>query len=122
MNRNRSIMLQIAVGAVALGAFGYLISVCTTALARRFLLALLCIAAFGAGCTAAGSLGPNITLTGDKGPIDMLRSGPSADGEATIRIEAGDDVGYYVAAWRNKSAPNLNTNLNGPLTPAPAKP
>ena len=79
MNRNRSIMLQIAVGAVALGAFGYLISVCTTALARRFLLALLCIAAFGAGCTAAGSLGPNITLTGDRGPLDMLRSGPGAD-------------------------------------------
>ena len=83
-------------------------------------LCLLCLLLVG--CTAAGSLGPNITLTGDRGPLDMLRSGPGADGEATIRIEAGDDVGYYVAAWRNKSAPNLNTNLNGPLTPAPAKP
>lgn len=80
------------------------------------LLALLCIM-LGAvlvvmlgGCTLAGSLGPNITMTGDKGPLDVIQSS-KADGSTEVKIDAGEDVGYHLEVWRNKSAPNISSEV-----------
>lgn len=80
-------------------------------LIATFMLAALIFVGSLAGCTVSGGLGPTITMTGDKGPLDYVAANKS-DGSVDVSIEAGEDVGYHLELWRNKSAPNISSEVH----------
>jgi len=75
---------------------------------------LIIVVLIFSGCASQRDKGWSVDLS--SGPHMRIERGEESTvttGDAAVNIQAGEDVGYHVEFWRNKSAPNINSSVEG---------
>ena len=78
--------------------------------------ALVLVLALSTGCISLNTGKSTTKASASWGPAiswDKTTHAPEAAGNANVQLSAGEDVGYHLQIWRNKSAPNIKSSTEG---------